>query len=145
MADPKNQTGLDAATSVSALGLRWAALRGMLGSPLIEADEQKQLRDDLVRELQAIERDFSAIAARSPIEIAAKIDVVKTALRQNGLDEDGWITSLLDSVQIDIRTAGATGSGSRPERPPMHLSRAAPVRNDHASAPGVGDAEQPAA
>lgn len=141
MADPKNQTGLDGAASISALGLRWAALRGMLGSPLIEADEQKALREDLLRELQVIERDFSAVAARSPVEISAKIDVVKAALRQSGLDEDGWITSLLDSVQGDLRSVGNAASATRSERP-MHLSRAAPLRNDQHTT--SGEAEQPA-
>jgi hypothetical protein len=143
MADPKNQTGLDGAASVSALGLRWAALRGMLGSPLIEAEEQKALREDLLRELQVIERDFSAIAARSPIEISAKIDVVKAALRQSGLDDDGWITNLLDSVQTDLRSVSQATPATRSERP-VHLSRAAPFRNDQHTTSSAGDAEQPA-
>jgi hypothetical protein len=64
MADQKNQLGTDGPTSVSALGLRWAALRGMLGSPLIEAEEQRPLRDELLRELQVIERDFAGISDR---------------------------------------------------------------------------------
>ena len=58
VADSQNQSGLEGTQSVSALGLRWAALRGMLNSPLITVEDQRPLRDELVRELAAIERDF---------------------------------------------------------------------------------------
>jgi hypothetical protein len=133
MADSNNQLGVDAPTSVSALGLRWAALRGMLGSPLIEAEEQRSLRDELLRELQVIERDFASIPARNPAEISAKIDVAKSILRQGGSDADGWIAGLLDSVQADIRTMGQTASSSRFERSQANLSRATPTRPDQAA------------
>ena len=61
MSDLNNQTGSEGSSSVSSLGLRWAALRGMLSSPLIEAEEQRSLRDDLVRELQTIEEELSTV------------------------------------------------------------------------------------
>ena len=139
MADPKNQLAADGPTSVSALGLRWAALRGMLGSPLIEADEQKSLRDELLRELQVIERDFAVIASRNAVEVTAKIDVVKTVLRQNGFDQDGWIESLLDSVQSDVRSLGQTSQ--RSERSPVNLTRTTPTRGE---LPSSVEADQPA-
>jgi hypothetical protein len=138
MADLKNQHGSDGPSSVSALGLRWAALRGMLASPLIEAEEQRSLRDDLVRELQVIERDFAGLPARNPIEIAAKIDVLKSALHQGGFDPDGWLSSLLDSVQADVRS-NLQAPGSRFERSPVNLSRTTPTRVDHGAAGEEGD------
>src|SRR5919107_1792466 len=98
-----NQTVSEGSSSVSALGLRWAALRGMLSSPLIEAEEQRSLREDLVRELQTIERDFATLPARNSTELSAKIDVAKTVLRQGMAHEQGWIVELLDSVQADLR------------------------------------------
>ena len=89
MADNRNQSGLESPPSVSALGLRWAALRGMLASPLIDADEQRGLREELLRELQAIEQDFAAVPARTAIEVSAKIDVVKSRLvRDYGYDDE---------------------------------------------------------
>jgi hypothetical protein len=144
MADLKNQLGTDGPTSVSALGLRWAALRGMLGSPLIEADEQRSLRDELLRELQVIERDFAGIAARNTTEISAKIDVVKTALRQGSLDMDGWIVDLLDSVQADVRAMGQAASPTRFERSPVNLSRSTPTRNDQGTVPSLDEDDEAA-
>jgi hypothetical protein len=143
MADSNNQLGVDAPTSVSALGLRWAALRGMLGSPLIEAEEQRALRDDLLRELQVIERDFASVPARNPTEISAKIDVAKSVLRQGGLDAEGWLASLLDSVQADVRTMGQTTSSPRFERSPVNLSRATPTRPDQGTT-NLDDGDEPA-
>jgi hypothetical protein len=128
VAESKNPAGLDGSTSVSALGLRWAALRGMLASPLIEAEEQRSLREDLLRELQAIEQDFATLPARNTIELSAKIDVVKTALRQSAVDGQGWLTSLLESVQSDLRATIPRAPTGRPERGPAALSRNFPNR-----------------
>jgi hypothetical protein len=141
MADVKNQLGADGPTSVSALGLRWAALRGMLASPLIEADEQRSLRDDLLRELQTIEREFADLTSRNPVEISAKVDVVRTALRQNGLDPDGWLAGLLESVQSDIRSLGPS-LAPRTERSTVNFSRSSPTRVD--SSFQASDTELPA-
>lgn len=143
MADQKNQLGAEAQSSVSALGLRWAALRGMLSSPLIEADEQRPLRDELVRELQLIERNFADTAARNATEISAKIDVAKAALRQGSLDMDGWIVELLESVQADVRTIGQS-TGPRYERSPVNLSRTTPTRVDPNPAPDIDEDEEAA-
>jgi hypothetical protein len=143
MADQKNQLGTDGPTSVSALGLRWAALRGMLGSPLIEAEEQRPLRDELLRELQVIERDFAGISARNTTEISAKIDIAKAALRQGSLDMDGWIVELLDSVQADVRAMGQSNT-PRFERSPVNLSRSTPTRVDQSSAPSADEDDEAA-
>jgi hypothetical protein len=143
MADLKNQFGGEGSTSVSALGLRWAALRGMLGSPLIEAEEQRPLRDELLRELRVIERDFAQIPARTATEVSAKIDVAKTALRQGSLDMDGWIVELLESVQADVRSVSQTAI-ARTERSPVNLSRSTPTRVDQSSENGSEDEDQPA-
>src|SRR3954470_8660011 len=123
MSDLNNQTGSEGSSSVSGLGLRWAALRGMLSSPLIEAEEQRSLRDDLVRELQTIERDFATLPARNATEISAKIDVAKTVLRQGLGHEPGWIGELLESVQADLRALSAATPPSRHERTPANLQR----------------------
>ena len=68
-------SGLDGTQSVSALGLRWAALRGMLNSPLIMVEEQRSLRDELLRELSTIEQDFSDLPSRNTMEVSAKLDI----------------------------------------------------------------------
>jgi hypothetical protein len=124
MADQKTSSGHDVPVSVSALGLRWAALRGMLASPLIDAEDQRALKEELLRELQVIERDFAALPARNTVEMSAKIDVVKTVLRQSP-EGQGWIVRLLESVQTDLRLAD-TKVAPRPERPA--LSRSFPAR-----------------
>jgi hypothetical protein len=143
MSDLNNQTASEGSSSVSGLGLRWAALRGMLSSPLIEAEEQRSLRDDLVRELQTIERDFATLAARNTTEISAKIDVAKTVLRQGTAHDQAWIVELLDSVQADLRTLNATPA-SRHERTPANLQRRFATAPHAAPAQPV-EAEPPAA
>jgi hypothetical protein len=122
VADSKNPASLDGSPTVSALGLRWAALRGMLASPLIEADEQRSLREELLRELQSIEQDFANLPARSAVEVVAKIDVVKTTLRQGSFEGQGWLADLLESVQADLRQT-ARPAPARPERSPANLQR----------------------
>lgn len=143
MSDLNNQSGSEGSSSVSALGLRWAALRGMLSSPLIEAEEQRSLREDLVRELQTIERDFATLPARNSTEVSAKIDVAKTVLRQGIVHEQGWIVELLDSVQVDLR---AMAVPSRHERTPANLQRRfASAPQPSPVAPTLAEAETPAA
>jgi hypothetical protein len=90
MAEVNYHPGPDRADTVSALGLRWAALGGMLGSPLIEAEEHQPLRSELFHELGTIERGLASVGARSAIEIAAKIDILKgsaAAGRRRGVDQ----------------------------------------------------------
>lgn len=129
MTDVKRHPGLDGSDTVSSIGLRWAALRGMLASPLIDADEQRSLREDLLRELGAIERDLAGVAARNPVEVSAKIDVAKTALRQSGNDADVWIAQLLESVKTDMRQLFEVSRPPRPERSSAHIVRSIPGRD----------------
>lgn len=130
-----NQLGLDGSGTVSALGLRWAALRGMLASALMEADEQQGLRAELVREMDAIERDLAGLAARSGLEVAAKIDIIQAALRQAGTE--GALPDLLESIKADVRTLLPI-SRPRPERSSAHIVRSpnwAVEANSASSAP----------
>lgn len=140
MTDVKRHPGLDGSDTVSSIGLRWAALRGMLASPLIDADEQRSLREDLLRELGAIERDLAGVAARNPVEVSAKIDVAKTALRQTGNDGDAWIAQLLESVKSDMRLLFEPSRQSRQERSSAHIVRSIPGRESEVSASPEGAA-----
>ena len=81
-----HQLGPEGANTVSALALRWAALRGMLASPLIEAEEHQVLRAELVSELAALDQDMAALPARSGAEVAAKIDILQTGLHGAGIE-----------------------------------------------------------
>lgn len=134
MTDSSRPAGLERSDTVSALGLRWAALRGMLGSPLIEAEEQIGLREELLRELATLERDFAAVAARSSVEVTAKLDVAKAGLRQAGLAADDWIIQLLESLKADTRLLGG---GTRADRGGPSFSRAAPALDGQGSAPAA--------
>jgi hypothetical protein len=88
--------------TVAALGLRWAALRGMLGSPLIEADEHRSLREELVQELQSIGRSISDIAARNAVELCAKIDLLGEEIRKASGSENDPTEVLLASIRNDV-------------------------------------------
>jgi len=144
LAETRNQTGLDSVPSVSALGLRWAALRGMLASPLIEADEQRGLREELLRELHAIERDFAGLQARTTVEISAKIEVAKTALRDSATDRPPWLGDLLDSVQSDLRAVAPSPPSAHSVRPTAHLSRTFQARPEPAGGPASAIEASPA-
>ncbi len=102
MANFQSNSGHDGANTIAALGLRWAALRGMLGSPLINAEDQKPLRDELLQELQSIGRSMSEIAARNGVELCAKIDVVSEELKKMVGDEDDPAQNLLTSIRKDV-------------------------------------------
>ena len=138
MAEPKNLAGLDGSQSVSALGLRWAALRGMLSSPLITSEEQSSLRDELLRELRSIEQDFSTLQARNLMEVSAKIDVAKTALRESMGAGHNWVATLLESIQGDLQAAG-NRQPAAPSRPVSNLSRSYPQRSE---AEGAGSSAE---
>lgn len=142
MADVNRHPGLDRADTVSALGLRWAALRGMLGSPLIEAEEHQTLRSELFRELGTLERDLASVGARSAVEIAAKIDIVKAALRQVGGED--WINELLESVKSDARFL-LEARAARPERTRADIVRSIPGRDPEPAPAEVSPFEQAAA
>lgn len=125
MAETQKLAGLDGMASVSALGLRWAALRGMLNSPLILGEEQRGLRDELLHELNTVEQDFSTLQSRNTTEISAKVDIAKSALREKVDSSELWMLDLLDSIQADLHnlTARTTSTGQAGTRPPVNLSR----------------------
>ncbi|CAH1662408.1 MAG: hypothetical protein KF735_04615 [Chelatococcus sp.] len=107
----------DQSSSVAALGLRWAALRGMLASPLINADDQKSLRDDLLRELRTVERSIGSIEARNTFEVSAKIDVIKEALKHIGFGDTGWGQDLLESIRRDVMNMAQSVAKNDPRQP----------------------------
>jgi hypothetical protein len=148
VAEAKTLADLDGNQSVSALGLRWAALRGMLGSPLIAAEEQRPLREELLTELDALEQDFSGVQARNPMEISAKIDIAKAALQERLQPGQSWLIDLLASIQSDVqavpaRTQPAAAPGaaaSASPRPTANLTRSNPPRPDESAAPAAPEA-----
>jgi hypothetical protein len=102
MSNFQSNSGNDGANTIAALGLRWAALRGMLGSPLINAEDQKPLRDELLQELQSIGQAMSDIAARNGVELCAKIDVVSEELKKIAGEDDDPAQNLLASIRKDV-------------------------------------------
>ena len=116
----QSNSGNDSANTIAALGLRWAALRGMLGSPLITAEDQKPLRDELLQELQSIGQAMSDIAARNSVELCAKIDVVSEELRKMAGDEDDPAQTLLASIRKDVMSLTPRAA---PERSSVQLVR----------------------
>lgn len=139
VAESQNLSGLDGTQSVSALGLRWAALRGMLNSPLIMADEQRGLRDELLRELAAIEQDFSDLPSRTTMEISAKLDIAKSALRERVQTGETWLVDLIESIQADVhavslKPSAVTAPTTAANRSPANLSRPQQQRSDEAPA-----------
>ncbi|MBB3808872.1 hypothetical protein [Pseudochelatococcus contaminans] len=92
----------DQQNTVSSFGLRWAALRGMLDSPLINADDQRSLREELVRELKSIERAVGGLTARNEYEVAAKIEIIRQSVTESVGKEQVWLIDLLDSVGQDV-------------------------------------------
>jgi len=133
VADSQNFSGHDGTQSVSALGLRWAALRGMLNSPLITAEEQRPLRDELLRELSAIEQDFSDLPSRSTMEISAKLDIAKSALRERIQSGEAWLVDLIESIQSDLHSVAHKPSATPAAahgRSPANLSRPQQQRSD---------------
>jgi len=121
------QSDMDQSSTVAALGLRWAALRGMLASPLINADDQKSLRDDLLRELRSVERSIGSIEARNTFEVSAKIDVIKEALTHIGFGDTSWGQDLLESIRRDVMSltqANARGEQRQQGGPIRQMARA---------------------
>ncbi len=134
MAESSNMSGLDGTQSVSALGLRWAALRGMLNSPLIMVEEQRPLRDELLRELSTIEQDFSDLPSRNTMEVSAKLDIAKSVLRERVQNGETWLVDLIDSIQADLHSlhakAPTAATHSTGGRSPANLSRPQQQRAD---------------
>ncbi|WP_414472309.1 hypothetical protein [Microvirga sp. M2] len=130
MAETQKLADLTSTQSVSALGLRWAALRGMLNSPLITAEEQRALRDELLVELATVEQDFSTLQSRNPMEISAKVDIAKSALRDKIDTSELWMIDLLESIQADLQNVAVPSKNGpvQATRPPVNLSRTHPHR-----------------
>lgn len=152
MAEPKHMAGLEGSQSVSALGLRWAALRGMLTSPLIMVDEQRGLREELLRELGSIEQEFVALPSRNAMEISAKLDIAKSALREGLQAGHNWLVDLLDSIQTDLHLTNAKPSAPASNRPTANLVRSQPHHqpqrpesNNPGSTPAQEQSETPPA
>ncbi|MBM6594706.1 hypothetical protein [Microvirga pudoricolor] len=145
MAEPKNLAELDGSQSVSALGLRWAALRGMLASPLILSEEQRHLREELLRELGNIEQNFVSLQSRNAMEISAKIDIAKSALHEGLQSGQSWLVSLLESIQTDLHATSAKPTANGSVRPPVSISRAYQSRPEANGAPSGDETEAPAA
>jgi hypothetical protein len=126
MANLQPHYDTDRPTTIAALGLRWSALRGMLGSPLIETDDQLHLREELLQELQSVGRSMSGITARTGIELCAKIDVLSEELKKAAGDEDNPSETLLASIRKDVVALVPRGVG---ERSTVQIVRGgAPVR-----------------
>jgi len=102
----------DSTNTVAALGLRRAALRGMLGSPIIDADDQKGLRDELMGELRSIGQSMARAPAKNTVELCAKLDVLGEEFRPEV--DAGAIRDLIASIRRDVI--------SLTTRPPMERS-----------------------
>ncbi|MFC0219022.1 hypothetical protein FHS82_001796 [Pseudochelatococcus lubricantis] len=103
--------------SVSSFGLRWAALRGMLDSPLINADDQRSLRDELLRELKSIERAVGGLAARNEFEVAAKIEIIRQSISDTVGKDNVWLIDLLDSIGQDVNLLSKRYRAGTPSAP----------------------------
>ncbi|NIX75751.1 hypothetical protein [Microvirga terricola] len=139
MAEMNNLTEQDNVQSVSALGLRWAALRGMLTSPLIMVEDQKSLREELLRELGIIERNFASAPSRNVAEISAKIDIAKSALRDGLQAGQSWLVELLESIQNDFQAALPK---TQSPRSPVNLARAYQPMNEAVAPEKDDEAEE---
>jgi hypothetical protein len=120
--------------SVAALGLRRAALRGMLGSPLIEAEDQRELREELLSELQSVGQSLARVAARNAVELCAKLDALNDEYRPGS--ETGNAQELIASIRRDVLTLMPRPV---PERPSIQtvrtLHNARPIEPHPASPP----------
>lgn len=123
MAEHEKLAELSSTQSVSALGLRWAALRGMLNSPLITTEDQRALRDELLVELATLEQDFSTVPSRNSMEISAKVDVAKSVLRDKIDSSETWMIELLESIQSDLQNVVSTTQAPQMARPTVNFSR----------------------
>lgn len=95
----------------------------MLTSPLIMTEDQRPLREELLREIGTIEQDFSALPSRNTMEIWAKIDIAKSALQERAPEEQAWLIDLLSSVQGDLQ-AFQPNLPSKPQAGPTGRSTA---------------------
>ncbi|SDR22518.1 hypothetical protein SAMN05444161_2204 [Rhizobiales bacterium GAS191] len=133
MASFQSQHDHDGQNTISALGLRWAALRGMLASPLINAEDQRSLRDELLQEIRSIGQMMSGIAARNAIEICAKIDVMSEELKKAEGADDYPTETLLASIRSDVM---AMSPRTVTERSNVQIVRGAVPHRSVETAPG---------
>jgi hypothetical protein len=98
--------------TVAALGLRRAALRGMLTSPLIDTEEQKELREELVSELQTVGQSMAKLSSRNPVEVCAKLDILGEEYRPGGSDTSTAL-SLIASIRRDVSALMPRASSER--------------------------------
>jgi hypothetical protein len=134
MANPGLQRDSEAGSnSVSALGLRRAALRGMLGSPLIEAEDQRDLRQELVAELATVGRAMARIPSRNVSEVVAKLDTLGEEYRPGGEAEAAQ--PLIESIRRDVLALVP--------RPSQERSTVQTIRTLHGSRPADQQAGAP--
>ena len=72
----------------------------MLGSPLIEADDQRELREELLGELQSVGQSMSQIAARNAVELCAKLDALGEEYRAGS--DNVAVQNLIASIRRDV-------------------------------------------
>jgi hypothetical protein len=119
----------------------------MLSSPLILVEDQRVLREELLRELGAIEQDFTSVQSRNPMEISAKIDVAKSALRDGLQAGQPWLIDLLESIQTDLQVTSlrspAAATATATARPTVNLMRTQPRNEGSATLPSASESETP--
>ena len=93
------------------------------------------MRDELVRELAAIEQDFSDLPSRNTMEISAKLDIAKSALRERVQGGESWLIDLIDSIQSDLHTVHAKASSTSPSAVPPTARRPISAARNSRSAP----------
>jgi hypothetical protein len=123
MASPAQQRDADSPNTISALGLRRAALRGMLASPIIDTDEHKSLRDELVGELRSISQSMARLPARNAVELCAKVDALSEEHRQEA--EAPSIQELISSIRRDVTALVPRAASERPTLHPIRTFQAA--------------------
>jgi len=96
----------------------------MLGSPLIEAEDQKDLREELVSELQSVGQSMARVNARNAVEICAKLDALGEEYRAGA--EGGAAQDLIASIRRDVVSLFPR---------PVEMSRMQAVRTLHTGRP----------
>lgn len=135
MSTNAQRDGSDAANTVAALGLRRAALRGMLSSPIIDADDQKGLRDELMNELRSIGQSMARAPAKSTVELCAKLDVLSEEFAPG--NDTASVRELISSIRRDVVALTARPIG---ERSSFQSLRAVHNRANEAPAAAAPDA-----
>src|SRR4051794_30957061 len=139
MASPAQQRDTDTPNTISALGLRRAALRGMLASPIIDTDEHKSLREELVGELRSTSQSMARIQARNSVELCAKVDALGEEHRQ---EPDGAaIQELVSSIRRDVMALVPRAGNERPSVHPIRTFQTARTAEPAAAAAAANEAQ----